>query len=117
MDEKKAYTIAIEKYEKLCEERDNDHFWSENIIDASVDLKSAIAWQNFYIYLSDSTHQYEGKMQPTLGESIDDGSAVYPPCDVDFDYVTVQNGNITHIKMTPKSKGFELIEDEKKQAV
>ena len=99
MDE---YNIVITKYDRLCFERDNHSFWAENITEATEDISSLIVWQNFYAYLADSSHSFTDTWKESLGEQVDQGLTL--KCgDQQFDTVTVQNGNVTYIKMTPEN--------------
>lgn len=98
MDE---YNHVITKYDRLCEERDNHSFWAENITEATEDISSLIVWQNFYAYLADSGHVFTDVWKQSIGEQVDNGlTAEFD--NHKFETKTVQNGNVTYIKMTPK---------------
>ena len=101
MDESEyEYETAVTKYDRLCEERNDNRFWSENITEATTGITSRIAWQNFYSYLGDSSHEYTDKWARSLGEEVDEGLTLQYG-DQQFKTETVQNGNVTIIKMTP----------------
>ena len=97
MDE---YKLVIAKYDRLCKERNNNSFWAENITEATENISSAIVWQNFYAYMSDSGHKYTDLWKQSIGEQVD-GGLTLKWGDQKFDTVTVQNGDVTYIKMTP----------------
>ena len=97
MDE---YNTVIAKYDRLCTERNNNSFWAENITEATENISSAIVWQNFYAYMSDSGHKYTDLWKQSIGEQVD-GGLTLKWGDQKFDTVTVQNGDVTYIKMTP----------------
>lgn len=98
MDE---YNSVIAKYDRLCEDRNDNKFWAENITEASENISSPIVWQNFYAYLSDSSHKFTYTWKESIGEQVDKGLTM--KCgDQEFKTVTVQNGNCTYIKMTPE---------------
>mgnify|MGYP000427432128 CR=1 FL=1 len=99
MDE---YNSVVAKYNRLCEERNDSRFWAENITDATQGITSRTVWQNFYAYLADSSHSFTDTWKESLGEQVDQGLTL--KCgDQQFDTVTVQNGNVTYIKMTPEN--------------
>ena len=97
MDE---YKSAITKYDRLCEERNNNKFWAENITEATENISSLIVWQNFYAYLANSNHKFTNVWKPSLGEQVDQGLKVKYD-DREYKTKTVHNGNVTYIKMTP----------------
>ena len=97
MDE---YNAVIQKYDKLCETRNDNRFWSENITEASAGITSAIVWQNFYSYLANDAHQYSDKWRSSLGDEIEKGLTVQSG-EQTYKTKTVQNGNVTIIRMTP----------------
>ena len=97
MDE---YNSVIAKYDRLCVERNNNLFWADNITEATEGVTSAIVWQNFYAYLGNDSHVFTNVWKTSLGELVDDG-LTHPKGDQMFKTKTVQNGNVTHIKMTP----------------
>ena len=99
MDE---YNHVITKYDRLCFERDNHSFWAENITEATEDISSLIVWQNFYAYLANSDHVFTDVWKQSIGEQVDEGlTAEFD--NQKFETKTVQNGNVTYIKMTPKN--------------
>ena len=99
MDE---YKTAITKYDRLCKERNDNRFWSENITEATTGITSRIAWQNFYSYLGNNAHEFTEKWARSLGEEVDDGLTLEYG-DQQFKTETVINGNMTIIKMTPEN--------------
>jgi hypothetical protein len=106
MDE---YLKAVEIYERLCMERSDHTFWSSNLEESTVHIKQAVAWQNFYCYLNDNKHKYVNELQPSLGDAIDTNTVgdPYASDPHEYDYVTVQNGNVTVMKVMPR------VDDEK----
>ena len=99
MDE---YSQVISKYDRLCTDRDNHSFWAENITEAGENITSLIVWQNFYAYLANSDHVFTGVWKESLGEQVDKGlTAEYD--NQKYDTKTVQNGNVTFIKLTPQN--------------
>jgi hypothetical protein len=97
MDE---YNSVVDKYNRLCEMRNDSRFWAENITEATQDITSRTVWQNFYAYLADSNHSFTDTWKESLGEQVDKGLTM--KCgEQKFDTVKVQNGNVTYIKMTP----------------
>ena len=99
MDE---YNHVIAKYDRLCEERNDNRFWAENITEATEGVTSQIVWQNFYAYLSDSGHVFTDAWKESLGEQVDNGLTMKVG-DQKFETETVQNGNVTFIKMIPEN--------------
>ena len=97
MDE---YNSVIQKYDRLCEERNNHLFWAENITEATADITSRIVWQNFYAYLGNDSHVYSNIWKESLGDLVDAGLRHHTG-ERTFQTKTVQNGNVTHIKMIP----------------
>ena len=97
MDE---YTKVCTKYNRLCTERSHSSFWADNIIQATNGITQPIVWQNFYSYMGNAQHEFSAKWQDSLGEQIDNGLK-YKDGDVVFKTKTVQNGNVTYIRMTP----------------
>ena len=97
MDE---YNSVIKKYDRLCEERNNHLFWAENITEASAGITSKIVWQNFYAYLGDGSHVFSNIWKESLGDLMKTG-LTYETGEQTFQTKTVQNGNVTHIRMTP----------------
>ena len=60
-----------------------------------------IVWQNFYAYLADSGHVFTDVWKQSIGEQVDNGlTAEFD--NHKFETKTVQNGNVTYIKLTPK---------------
>jgi hypothetical protein len=105
MDE---YNRVISKYNQLCEMRNDNKFWAENIIEATENVTSPIVWQNFYAYIANNTHVFSAKWQESLGEQVDQGLQM--KCgneDQQFETNTVQNGNVTYIKMTPMGENLK----------
>ena len=99
MDE---YNRVVAKYDHLCETRNDNRFWAENITEATEGVTSAIVWQNFYAYMADSGHSFTDAWQESLGEQVDKGLTL----DIgkqQFETNTVQNGNVTYIKMVPEN--------------
>jgi hypothetical protein len=96
----KQYDFAIREYLRLCDARQDHSFWMSNIIDATYGLTDDIAWQNFYSFLSDDSHIFRDILSKTLGQCIEDGTT-FPDNPIQFDIVEVENGDITHIKLTP----------------
>ena len=108
MDE---FTHAVKKYERLCNERIDHSFWSSNLEEATVDITSAVAWQNFYSYLNDKSHTFVDVLKPSLGNSIDAGTVGDPyACDpYEYDLTEVQNGNVTIINVVPRGVDEEKL--------
>ena len=94
------YNRVIAIYETLCKERNDSTFWSSNIVDASQGITDRIVWQNFYAYLANIHHVYTDTWQNSLGELVDQGQIVKQEGQT-FKTKTVQNGNVTYIRMTP----------------
>ena len=105
-DGSKQYHTAVTEYERLCKARTDPSQWSENIIDATTDLVEPIAWTNFYTYLSDEAHKYSDIKTRTLGDALDDGPILPSPCPVKLKTVSVQNGTVTHIRVTPDISSY-----------
>ena len=97
MDE---YNSVVAKYNQLCESRNDSSFWAENITEATEAVTSRIVWQNFYAYMANSQHVFTDQWQSSLGEELDKGLTL-GPSDVTFNTQTVENGNVTYIRMTP----------------
>ena len=97
MDE---YNAVIQKYDRLCEERNSNLFWAENITDATEGLVTPIVWQNFYAYMANAAHKFS-EWQESLGEQFDAGRQLKLG-DQQFKTKTVHNGNVTYIRMTPE---------------
>ena len=97
MDE---YNSVIAEYDRLCEERNNNRFWAENIMEATQNISCRIVWQNFYAYLANIHHVYTDTWQNSLGELVDQGMIVKQEGQT-FKTKTVHNGNVTYIRMTP----------------
>ena len=99
MDE---YDRVCQCYNKLCTERNDPSFWAENILEATKDITQKIVWQNFYAYMANEEHKFTGKWQQSLGDLVDSGVSFKGKHDkVKFNTKTVQNGNVTYIRMTP----------------
>ena len=96
MDE---YNALIKKYDKLCEERNDNSFWAENITEATEGVTNPIVWQNFYAYMANDAHKYSD-WKESLGEQYDAGLKLEVG-NQEFKTKTVQNGNVTYIRMTP----------------
>ena len=99
MDE---YNAVVEKYNRLCEERNNNLFWAENITDATDGLVTPIVWQNFYAYMANEQHKYTDKWQESIGEQVEQGLTLKVGSQ-QFKTKTVHNGPVTYIKMTPEN--------------
>jgi hypothetical protein len=106
MDE---YQKAVKIYDRLCSERSDHTFWSSNLEEATLHLKTDIGWQNFYCYLNNNQHEFQNEMKPSLGDAIDNKELdnVYKSDPYEYDYKTVQNGNVTIMRVTPR------VDDEK----
>ena len=104
MDE---YNFVIAEYDRLCEERNNNKFWAENITEATQNISSLIVWQNFYAYMGDSRHKYSDVWKQSLGEQVDEG-LTFQEGDQKFKTITVQNGDVTYIKMTPVGQNLDV---------
>ena len=96
----KQYNFATNQYTRLCEARRDHSFWMANIIDATVGMTDDIAWQNFYTFISDDKHVFKNSLAKTLGQCIDEGES-FPDCPIQFQIDEVQNGDVTHVKLTP----------------
>ena len=100
MDE---YNAVIAKYNLLCEQRNDNRFWAQNITEATENVSSPIVWQNFYAYIANSGHVFSDVWKQSLGEQVDEGLTL--ECGQQkFETHEVQNGNVTFIKMTPTQK-------------
>jgi hypothetical protein len=100
MTAEKQYNFAIQRFNSLSEERQDPSFWMANIVDSTIGLSENIGWQNYYSYLADDKHIFQNIMKKTLGECIDEGES-FPHSDVGFEITSVQNGDVTHMKMIP----------------
>jgi hypothetical protein len=100
MTAEKQYNFAIQLFNRLSEERQDPSFWMANIVDSTIGLDEEIGWQNYYSYLADENHIFQNIMKKTLGECIDEGES-YPQSEVEFEITSVQNGDVTHMKMVP----------------
>ena len=100
MDE---YNKTVKLYNQICNDRDHHTFWSENIVEATQDLKDPIAWQNFYAYLANDQHKFTLKQGVTLGEAMLSDSFADPYANTKFKCKEFKNGNVTIIKMTPEN--------------
>ena len=100
MTAEKQYNFAIQLFNRLSEERQDPSFWMANIVDSTIGLDEEIGWQNYYSYLADENHIFQNIMKKTLGECIDEGES-YPQSEVEFEITSVQNGDVTHMKMIP----------------
>ena len=87
-------------YNKLCLERSDSTCWADNILKATQGITQKIVWQNFYAYLANDSHEFTDQWQQSLGDLVDTGF-VFEEGDVTFKERKVQNGNITHIQLTP----------------
>jgi hypothetical protein len=96
----KQYNFAVDEYVRLCEARQDHSFWIVNIVDATIALTDNIAWQNFYSFLSNDKHVFKNFLDKTLGQCIEEGAG-YPESPIEFDIEQVQNGDVTHVKLTP----------------
>jgi hypothetical protein len=105
------FNKAVKLYERLCFERSDHTFWSANLEEATLHLKTDIVWQNFYSYLNNNEHEFTSTMKPSLGDSIDNNTLgdVYKWDANEYNYKTVQNGNVTIMQVTP----IKEIDDEK----
>ena len=112
MDE---YIKVVQLYDKLCVERNDSSFWAENILDATQSITSKIVWQNFYAYMANDAHEFTDKWKDSLGELVDTGFTLKEN-GVTFNTKTVQNGNVTYIRMTP-NKLNPLDKEDGKQVV
>jgi hypothetical protein len=101
MDE---YLKTVKLYNQLCYDRSHHSFWSDNLQEGTVHLKSKIAWQNFYSYLNNSDHEYSSLIKPSIGDSIDDNTIgnIYETDTHEYQYKTILNGNVTIIQVTPE---------------
>ena len=100
MTAEKQYNFAIQLFNRLSEERQDPSFWMANIVDSTIGLDEEIGWQNYYSYLADENHIFQNIMKKTLGECIDEGES-YPQSEGEFEIKSVQNGDVTHMKMVP----------------
>jgi hypothetical protein len=103
------YQQAVKLYNRLCLERPHHTFWSANLEEATTGLKTNIGWQNFYCYLNNDTHTFTSIMKPSLGDSITNNTIgdIYQSDANEYKYKTVQNGNVTIMRVTP------IVDDEK----
>ena len=110
MDE---YNRAVKKYDRLCQDRPDHTFWSSNLEEATLNLKTDIGWQNFYCYLNNDQHEFTSIMKPSLGDSIENNTLgdIYKSDINEYKYKTVQNGNVTIMQVTP------IVDDEKLNVV
>ena len=95
------YNRVIALYDKLCVERNDTSLWAANILDATQQITSQIVWQNFYAYMANGNHVFTDKWQDSLGEQVDNGLVLKKEGQT-FKTTTVQNGNITYIRMTSR---------------
>ena len=100
MDE---YNKVVALYDRLCEDRNNNKFWAENITEASENITCNLVWQNFHAYLANGNHVFTSEWRQSLGEQVDSG-LTFKEGDQKFKTVEVQNGNVTYIKLTPTNK-------------
>ena len=96
-------------YESLCKDRSDHTFWSANLEEATALIKQPVAWQNFYSYLNNPKHEYINKLLPSLGDAIDNNEVgdPYASDPYEYDYVKVQNGDVTIMSVIPR------VDDEK----
>ena len=97
MDE---YNSVCAVYNNLCANRSDPSFWAENILEGTQGITNKLVWQNFYAFLCNENHKFTDQWQPSLGELVDTGF-VLEDGNVTFKEHKVQNGNITHIQLTP----------------
>jgi hypothetical protein len=100
MTAEKQYNVAIKEFNRLTKKRQDPSFWMANIVDSVIGMSENIGWQNFYSYLANDKHIFQNIMKKTLGECVDEGEK-YPPSEVEFEITSVQNGDVTHMKMVP----------------
>ena len=99
MDE---YNKVVQVYNKLCKERNDSQFWAVNILDSTKTITDKLVWQNFYAYMADENHEFTDQWQHSLGDIVDKGLSIKQEDDeITFKTKTVQNGNVTYIRMTP----------------
>ena len=111
MDGEAEYTFALNKYDELAILRNDPSFWADNLVQATKDLKNPIAWRNFYSVLGNSDHVYsDEKGIRTLNDWLQDHTdGVVDPadeCHIKFKERRVQNGNVTHIMLTPDISNY-----------
>jgi hypothetical protein len=112
MDE---YLKAVSIHERLCEARRHHSFWSSNIVEASEGLSDPIAWQNFYSYLSNNSHEFINELLPSLGDAIDKGIPdPYANDPVSYNNETFQNGDIKIIRVKPIVQNVEVYSEDEK---
>lgn len=100
-DGESQYNTACITYDKLCLERTDPSQWSENIVDATVGITDNNAWTNFYCFLANEGHKYNPNKIRTLGDVLDEGPIEPIESNIRFKTKCVQNGNITHMRVTP----------------
>ena len=110
MDGENEYTVALNRFDELSRIRNDPSFWSDNLIQATKNLKNPMAWRNFYAVLGNSDHVYsDEKGIRTLDDFIRDHDGVVDPKDespIQFDETRVYNGSVTHIRLTPKIEEY-----------
>ena len=114
MDGQAEYEFALNKFDRLSVKRNDPSFWSDNLVQATKDMKNPIAWRNFYSVLGNGEHVYsDEKGIRTLGDWIDDnhGKEIEYNSNIKFIEKRVRNGTVTHIRLTPDIS--EYIEKEK----
>jgi len=103
--------VAIDRLNTLLKERNSPEWWSDNIIDASKDLKKKKNWTKFYSYMSNPEafdHTVEHK---TIEEVDEKPDLEYPD---ELEEIRYMNGPDTIIHVKRKVDDEEY--DEKEQS-
>ena len=100
------YNAAVLKYDHLCKTRADPSQWSDNIIDATVGIVEKRAWTNFYTFLADDRHKYVSGKTRTLEDVLNEGPIEPIKSPIEFKTVSVKNGNVTHIRVTPDISNY-----------
>ena len=104
--------LAIEKLNRLFNDRDSAEWWSQNIIDASQHLKQQEDWTKFYAYMANPTTFDASSNLPTLDTCMEEVDLSY---DNGMEEVRYQNGpdTIIHVRRKPKIEDEKIDLDEK----
>ncbi len=102
---------AIDRLNTLLKERNSPEWWSDNIIDASKDLKKKKNWTKFYAYMTNPAN-FDPRVDLKTISDCDEKANLYSPYEREaIEYKNV-NDTLIHVrkKHQPDSSSPEIDE-------
>ena len=104
---------AIDRLKILFKERDSAEWWSQNIIDASQDIKKKENWTKFYSYMHNPENFDPNIDLKTMEDCEEEIDLSYPE---GLEAIRYKNGNETtiHVRVKKQESDSDSVENDEK---